>query len=402
MDTNGLTELSGLYWNSATNRLYVTHGDGRLRVLQLNTVTNTFSQLASRTLIGGPEGITQVNNGVNEFYTIDEDNYLIRKYTHPANFSSVTLSKTWNIVAAPSTMTNTGNTGPEGIAFVPDSFLTAGGFISQVTGNAYTSVKGMGGLIFIAHQDQGRIWVFDINPNTSNDFAFVGKYKTNKTESCEIAFDRSTGLLYTLHNTGVNTLEVTSLSSTPVAGGERKFNTYIEYTLGNPSGNINVEGFAINSKCTDSTNVSVWLCRDVESNESINYKKDCLRWFNPFAAPGSCPYTLPITLNLKLFMEGYYAGNGTMQPVLFNNGLSNDATACDSVTVQLRQAVSPHALFETKKGLLHTDGTIQVSFSNQSFNHSYYLAVKHRNSLEVWSKNTVLFNAATIVFDFTH
>jgi len=79
-------------------------------------------------------------------------------------------------------------------------------------------------LIFIAHQDGGYVWVFDVNPAVTNDFAYVGKYKTNETESCDAAFDRSTGLLYILHNTGDNYLEVTDMTTTLVSG-EYKFAT---------------------------------------------------------------------------------------------------------------------------------------------------------------------------------
>ncbi len=288
MDTKGLTELSGLHWNPIYNRLYVAHGDGRVRVLHLNTTTKAFSPIANISGLGGPEGITQVNNSANEFYTVDEDNYEIRKYTHPADLSLATLSKHWNLLASPSPMTNTGNTGPEGIAFVPDSFLAAKGFISQATGLPYTSVKGMGGLIFIAHQDQGMVWVFDIDPNVNDSFVYVGKYKTNRSESCDLEFDRSTGLLYILHNTGNNFLEVTDLSSTAVTGS-RKFVMKNEYAIPNPSGNTNIEGFALTPRLSSPAGigVSVFLCRDVESGESSSYLKDCIRWFEPFTESGT-------------------------------------------------------------------------------------------------------------------
>ncbi|MEP7263453.1 MAG: hypothetical protein ABI772_03090 [Bacteroidota bacterium] len=400
MSVSGLTELSGLYWNGTTNRLYVSHGDGRLRVLQLNTVTNTFSQIGNILVPAGPEGITQVNNSANEFYTIDEDNYQIRKFTNSVNYDTVTLSKSWNILAAPSTMLNTGNTGPEGIAFVPDSFLTASGFVSQVTGLPYTSVKGMGGLIFIAHQDQGYIWVFDVNPSVSNNFAYVGKYKTNKTESCDLSFDRSTGLLYILHNTGVNTLETTDLTSS-IVSGSRKFTTRTEYVLSNPSGNINVEGFAIASKCSDSTHVSVWMCRDVESTESSTYKTDCIRWFNPFNAPGTCNPPA-VNLTLKLYIQGYLAQSNKMNAVLYLNNKSADSTACDSITVRLYKAASPHQLAASFKVLLKTNGTTQFTCPSSLFNQSFYIAVKPRSALETWSKNPVTLSSAAILFDFIH
>lgn len=290
MDTDGVTDLSGLHFNPINNRLYAVQGDGRVRILQWNTTTNSFSQLASKSLSGGPEGITQANLNANEFYTIDENNYEIRRYTHTASFSTVTLYKHWNLLASPSPMSDTGNTGPEGIVFIPDSALASIGFISQQTGQLYTSVKGLGGLFFVAHQDEGYVWVFDVNPNANDDFAYVGKYRTSRSESCDLSFDRSTGLLYILHNiTGNNKLEVTNLATVSVGGGERKFAVTAEYNLATPTdGNDNIEGFAVTSKCTTNGNLSGWLCRDVESGEGTAVRQDALRWFTPFAVDGEC------------------------------------------------------------------------------------------------------------------
>jgi hypothetical protein len=396
MDAGGLTELSGLFWNDVTDRLYVSHGDGRLRVLQFNAGNNAFSQIGNIGYSGGPEGITQVNLSANEFYTIDEDNYQIRKYTHPSNFSSVTLAKSWNILLPPSTMTNTGNTGPEGIAFIPDSFLNAVGFISSVSGLPYTSVKGMGGLLFIAHQNQGYVWVFDVNPSVSNDFAFVGKYKTNKSESCDLAFDRTTGLLYILHNTGGNFLEVTDLTTTLIAVNERKFTVLNEYYVANPSGNQNVEGFAITRKCDDISQVSVWLCRDVEATESATYKLDCLRWFNPFTAPGYCAGTA-VTLNLKLYIQGYYLGSGLMKAVIDE---VNHPAWCDTITLELHASSGSHGLAYSCKGVIDVNGNGSFVFPSQVYGQAYYLVVKHRNALESWSALPVFIHSATVSYSF--
>ena len=287
MSSSGITELSSLYWNNDLNRLYSVSNDGVFRVLQLNLTTNTFTQIGSISNLGGPEGITQVNNLANEFYTVDESSYQIRKYTHNATFGNSVLDKYWNLLDAPSSMSDTDNDGPEGIAFIPDSYLSSVGFVSSVTGKTYTSVKGMGGLIFIAHQNKGYIWVFDLNPLISNNFAFVGKYKTAESESCDLSFDPSTGLLYILHNTGDNYLEVTNLKTT-VSSGTYKFVALAEYQLPSTSGSDNTEGFAMTPKCADSTNVSAWICRDIASDESTTLKTDALRWFKPFNAPGNC------------------------------------------------------------------------------------------------------------------
>ena len=288
-----VAELSGLHWNPVKNQLFAVGDGGHVIVLQLNTGTNTFSLVANKSVSGGPEGITQANFNDNEFYVIDENNYQINRYTNTANFSSVTLAHHWNLLSSPSTMTDTGNTGPEEIVFIPDSNLSTSGFISQETGGLYTSTKGGGGLFFIAHQDGGYVWVFDINPNVNDDFAFVGKYKTNATESCDLSFDRSTNVLYILHNISrSNSLETTNLSTIIPSGTQRKFVTLNQYNIPTPVGsNENIEGFTMTPKCLQAggeANVNAWLCRDVTSSESSSLRSDTIREFSPFVADGTC------------------------------------------------------------------------------------------------------------------
>ncbi len=335
MDAGGLTGLSGIHWNPDLKRLYLVHDNGNFRVLEFNTLSNIFTQIAKLPISGDTEDITQVDYNVNEFFTIDENNYEIRKYSYSTNFSSLTKLKSWNLLLAPSPMTDTGNSGPEGIAFVPDQFLIAAGFISQSTGQLYTSVKGMGGLMFVAQQEQGAIWVFDVNPDKIDDFAYVGKYQTNRNESCDLEFDRSTGLLYILHNTWKsnpdnNYLEVSDLKSTVVNVNERKLIAVNEYTIANPSKNANIEGFAITPNCADENNVSVWLCRDVESTDPVDEQTDCLRRYHPFVADGVCNtnslfpvsgksnyriklFPNPSKENLKISVEGNFLNKASLR-----------------------------------------------------------------------------------------
>lgn len=278
-----VVELSGLYWNNELKRLLSVGDAGYFAALQYNSTTNQFTLLGSVKNLDGPEGITQVNTLGNEFYTIDENAYEIRKYTFNTNFTSISKLNSWNLLIAPSPMTNTDNTGPEGIAFVPDSYLQKTAFISSVSGQVYTSTKGMGGLLFLAHQDGGLVWVYDVNPNVNNDFLFVGKYKTNRSESCDLAFDNSTGLMYILHNIDDNYLEVSNLKSS-LYSGEYKFNFIHEYLIPNPSGTANVEGFTLSPKYPQENTLGAWLCRDVTKTSEV---ADALRWFTPFAADGT-------------------------------------------------------------------------------------------------------------------
>jgi hypothetical protein len=102
-----------------------------------------------------------------------------------------------------------------------------------------------------------------------------------------------------------------------------------------------------------------------------------------------------VTLNLGLFIEGFYVGGSAMSPVLFNSGLSSNPAACDSIVVQLRNTTAPYAVAHTVQGLLLSNGTCQLSFPGSTSGNSYYIVVKHRNSIETWSKLPVVMSSVT-------
>ncbi len=105
-------------------------------------------------------------------------------------------------------------------------------------------------------------------------------------------------------------------------------------------------------------------------------------------------------LHLNLFIEGYYVGNNLMQPVLFNNALSSDPAACDSITVLLYDSQNTTLEVASAKTILRSDGNATVLFSNTLVNRSVYIVIKHRNSIETWSKLPVIIVNNTI-YDFS-
>lgn len=108
-----------------------------------------------------------------------------------------------------------------------------------------------------------------------------------------------------------------------------------------------------------------------------------------------------INLQVKLFLQGLSVGVGIMQNVLYSNGISSDPLDCDSVIVELRQAVAPYSIVSSKTALLKTNGIALLSISSSFIGQSYYIVVKHRNSIESWSKNPVLFTGSLVNMDFT-
>jgi hypothetical protein len=94
--------------------------------------------------------------------------------------------------------------------------------------------------------------------------------------------------------------------------------------------------------------------------------------------------------NLFLFgaIQGLYDAN-------------TDIMIYDTVTVYLRNAVSPFAKIDSSKKELYGPGTGQeFTFSNAQNGIPYYVELKHRNALETWSADPVSFvnDAASIAY----
>ena len=76
----------------------------------------------------------------------------------------------------------------------------------------------------------------------------------------------------------------------------------------------------------------------------------------------------------------------------------------DTVTVELRDAVSPYTLRASKKVVLNSSGAGTINnFTTQLNNISpYYIVIKHRNAVETWSAGGNTFNSSgTLSYNFT-
>ena len=109
----------------------------------------------------------------------------------------------------------------------------------------------------------------------------------------------------------------------------------------------------------------------------------------------------PVTLNLKVFIEGFYAGNNSLTPLLYSMGLSNDSTACDSITVELHDTTNTNTIIASATPIVHKNGHATPVFPSSVINRSYYIVIRNRNGLETWSKVPLLFNSINMTFDLT-
>lgn len=88
------------------------------------------------------------------------------------------------------------------------------------------------------------------------------------------------------------------------------------------------------------------------------------------------------TINLKLYAQGAYTGNGTM-------------SATQPVTVKVHDA---NGVVETLTGTLATDGTLTVNATSVG---DYHLSVRTWNTLGVFTSETVTLDGTMVDYDFT-
>ena len=95
------------------------------------------------------------------------------------------------------------------------------------------------------------------------------------------------------------------------------------------------------------------------------------------------------TLTLTAFIQGFY-------------NESTNSMIQDTVTVFVRNISSPYAIADSAKAILNASGSSTFSFLKVFNNAPYYLQLKHRNSLETWSKSGgKSFVSSNMVYDFT-
>jgi murein DD-endopeptidase MepM/ murein hydrolase activator NlpD len=93
------------------------------------------------------------------------------------------------------------------------------------------------------------------------------------------------------------------------------------------------------------------------------------------------------SLDLKVMPEGRW--NGT-------------SLAGDTVTAIIRAPLSPYLIADSARVKLNSSGYAIANFFNLSDGVYYYIVVKHRNSIETWSKTVQQFNTGfPISYDFT-
>lgn len=104
------------------------------------------------------------------------------------------------------------------------------------------------------------------------------------------------------------------------------------------------------------------------------------------------------TLDIRMFLEGYYLSESLMSPALYNQGVSMNSQDVDSILVDLKDPTSFESAMVVP-ALLSTDGNATCDFGAITGN--YYIAISSRNSLLTWSSEPVNIVNGTNFYDFT-
>ncbi len=106
----------------------------------------------------------------------------------------------------------------------------------------------------------------------------------------------------------------------------------------------------------------------------------------------------------KILINDNYIPSKDLQLTALIDGLYNPSInqmVSDSARVFMRGASSPFAIVDSCIAVLDNNGNGIFEFKNVGNSENYYLIVKHRNSIETWSKDPVSFISDNLTYDFT-
>ncbi len=96
----------------------------------------------------------------------------------------------------------------------------------------------------------------------------------------------------------------------------------------------------------------------------------------------------PKKLYMKLFVQGFYDS-------------AADTSAIDTVKVLLRNSFAPYSVTDSSAGVIDIYGNVILEFLKADNATSYYVSIKHRNSIETWSSAGMIFVSNIMTLDMT-
>lgn len=114
----------------------------------------------------------------------------------------------------------------------------------------------------------------------------------------------------------------------------------------------------------------------------------------------SIPHLSPVTLDLSLYLEGLYSGNNLMNQAQGTSGNQFMGNTADVILVELHDAVSYQTLVYSADNINLSNTGLAEILVPAIYTGSYYLTVKHRNSLKTVSSVPISFSTGNVSYSF--
>lgn len=256
------SNLSGLSFESENVVWAVQNGPSTLYRLVPNGTQWKVDQTRTLRFKNGQgepdaEGVVSTPDGLFVISERDNDNDASAPTILKYGSGSAALAE-WKLPGMPSVDSNSG---PEGIAWLPDSFLTRQGFKDD-TGKLYNPADYPGhgtGLFAAGLEANGTIYLYALQTGGAK---LVAKFASGQKQVMDLEFD-GTSLWATCDNH-------CNGRSTTLAVSSGRFKVTVTYDRPAKLPNVNLEGFAIAPNCRSGKKIVLWSDDDNTNGHSLH------------------------------------------------------------------------------------------------------------------------------------
>lgn len=273
------TNLSGLTYESSTVAWAVKNGASTLyRLVPSGSlwVADSGAWASGKGLryasgSGDPdaEGVVATADGMMVATERDNNNsgtslLKVLRYDTAASGSTLNATAEWNLTSdLPSVAANSGL---EAISWVPDSALTAAGFVDENTGTAYSSSTYSnhgGGLYFVGLEANGVIYAYALN-QSGTTYTRVATITSGFAGVMDLEYESSTGKLWAACDDTCS-----GQTKTFSVNGSGHFAATATYLRPSGMSNYNNEGFALSPTCSGGVKQVLWADDSNDSSHAL-------------------------------------------------------------------------------------------------------------------------------------
>jgi alpha-tubulin suppressor-like RCC1 family protein len=276
----------------------------------------------------------------------------------------------------------------------------ANGVINVIAPNGYISSIGSGfsnptgvtldaaGNVYVADGDNGEVYKIAMSGGA------VSSYSVTPSLPAGLSLNTTTGVI-----SGTPTVASVATNYTVTANNCGGTNNAI----------VNITVVSVCTPTTSSNNVTIYSNQLPYNWNGLTFNAagtQTAHLTNAAGCDSAATLTLNVIaasaqLNLKLYLQGLYLGNGAMIAAPFSADGISPSTIADTITIELHDTTSSHTLIATNKSSVSTSGMVSSSFSGTLMGNAYFVVIKHRNSITTWSANPIVLGQ-TNNYDFSN